>query len=305
MAGVVKQRRLMIELASAQLEGLLFEAPERERGAAAVILHPYAPLGGSMHDHMVLELFRAAAQSRAFRLVLRYNQRGVGRSSGWKNWLGGDDQRDVLDVVEWAAARLTGPEKHVAVIGYSWGSCLAAHGLSHPAVAAYVGVSVPLGGMAWVLQTKKHFGEVCRAIHVPRLLLLGDQDQFTGTAAMHTAVRENGGLLLRQDDSFQPEADAHAAASTAAGSSSSGTIGGSGSGGSGGGGGVHPGAERRELLLRIFPGDDHFWMSHGNVAAAYAVRWLEAQLLATQQQQEQQQQQAASPVQQAAAAEGG
>ena len=30
-----------------------------------------------------LQLFRAAAQSRAFRLVLRYNQRGVGRSSGW------------------------------------------------------------------------------------------------------------------------------------------------------------------------------------------------------------------------------
>lgn len=56
MAGVVKQRRLMIELASAQLEGLLFEAPERESGAAAVILHPYAPLGGSMHDHMVLEV---------------------------------------------------------------------------------------------------------------------------------------------------------------------------------------------------------------------------------------------------------
>lgn len=83
MAGVVKQQRVMLELASAQLEGLLFEAPEREAGAAAVILHPYAPLGGSMHDHMVLELFRAAAQSQAFRLVLRYNQRGVGRSSGW------------------------------------------------------------------------------------------------------------------------------------------------------------------------------------------------------------------------------
>ena len=61
---------------------------------------------------------------------------------------------------------------------YSWGSCLAAHGLSHPAVAAYVGVSPPLGGMAWVLQTKKHFAEVCRAIHLPRLLLLGDQVRF-------------------------------------------------------------------------------------------------------------------------------
>ncbi len=73
-----------------------------------------------------------------------------------------------------------------AVRRYSWGSCLAAHGLSHPAVAAYVGVSVPLGGMAWVLQTKKHFGEVCRAIHVPRLLLLGDQVRLE---VMHGWVR--------------------------------------------------------------------------------------------------------------------
>ena len=40
-------------------------------------------------------------------------------------------------------------------------------------------------------------------------------------------------------------------------------------------------------------------MSHGNVAAAYAVRWLEVQLLAAQQQQ---QQQAASPAKEAAEA---
>ena len=59
MAGVVKQQRVTIELASAQLEGLLFEAPERQAGAAAIILHPYAPLGGSMHDHMVLEVSKA------------------------------------------------------------------------------------------------------------------------------------------------------------------------------------------------------------------------------------------------------
>lgn len=31
--------------------------------------------------------------------------------------MGGDDMRDVPDVVEWAAARLLGPDKHVAVIG--------------------------------------------------------------------------------------------------------------------------------------------------------------------------------------------
>jgi hypothetical protein len=64
---------------------------------------------------------------------------------------------------------------------YSWGSCLAAYALSHPSVVAYAGVSFPLGGLSWVLQTKRHFGEVCRSSHVPRLLLLGDQ---VGAAAV-------------------------------------------------------------------------------------------------------------------------
>ena len=57
-----------------------------------------------MHDPTVVELFRAACESRAFTLVARYNARGVGRSSGQKNVLGKEDCADALDVVEWAAA---------------------------------------------------------------------------------------------------------------------------------------------------------------------------------------------------------
>lgn len=57
---------------------------------------------------------------------------------------------------------------------------MGAYALSHPSVAAYVGVSPPLGGLSWLLQARKHFGEVLRATHVPRLLLLGDQVSFCG-----------------------------------------------------------------------------------------------------------------------------
>lgn len=134
---------------------------------------------------------------------------------------GREDMADVLDVVEFAAAQLPGPDKRVAVVGcaagclwgwrrqncrasraswwtksalaplkgachpclgpapllcsYSWGSCVAAYALAHPAVAAYASASFPLGGLSWVLQTSRHFGEVARATHLPRLLVLGDQ----------------------------------------------------------------------------------------------------------------------------------
>lgn len=60
MTSPLPQQRLLIQTPTAQLEGLAFTAPHRTGGAAAVILHPYALLGGSMNDPMVKELFRCA-----------------------------------------------------------------------------------------------------------------------------------------------------------------------------------------------------------------------------------------------------
>lgn len=56
--GLVRQQRVLLETPGARLEAMVAAAPERPHGAAAVLLHPYGLLGGSMHDHMVLELFR-------------------------------------------------------------------------------------------------------------------------------------------------------------------------------------------------------------------------------------------------------
>lgn len=58
MASPIKQHRLLVETPVTKLEALAFTAPERRGGAAAVIMHPYALLGGSMNDPMVKELFR-------------------------------------------------------------------------------------------------------------------------------------------------------------------------------------------------------------------------------------------------------
>lgn len=58
MTSPLPQQRLLIQTPTAQLEGLAYTAPHRSGGAAAIILHPYAPLGGSMNDPMVKELFR-------------------------------------------------------------------------------------------------------------------------------------------------------------------------------------------------------------------------------------------------------
>lgn len=72
-----------------------------------LILHPYGRLGGSFLDPIVSELFRAAAAHPAIGTVMRYNQRGVGRSGGRRSLLGAaDDMGDALALCEYLAAQL-------------------------------------------------------------------------------------------------------------------------------------------------------------------------------------------------------
>ena len=151
-------------------------------------------------------------------------------------------------------------------------------------------VSFPLGGLSFVLQTKKHWQELCRARHLPRLLLLGRQDQHTKAATLQGVVEDAGGCLLEEDDSYQPvqqgplEAGAAAAAAAAAGAGAAGDSPGtfSGAAGSSSGSPVAPGLAavgsaplQPNLQLRFFDANDHFWMNDCSRAAEYVVGWIE------------------------------
>ena len=119
---------------------------------------------------------------------MRYNQRSVGRSKGrrlaFKNLRGQEDAGDVTSMVEFLCNQLPGPSPRVVIIGYSFGACLGAYALEDPRVAAYIGVSFPLGGLSAILQTNAGFQKVCAARKIPRLLVLGSVDQYTKVAAI-------------------------------------------------------------------------------------------------------------------------
>src|ERR1700677_446682 len=114
---------------------------DEERGAAqlpgkrlAVCLHPWARLGGNMNDpyglpsrylrtdyrltdepHRVLQaLVHPLTHYLKFH-VLRYNARGVGRSSGWKSFTGLQEGEDLRELVQYALKRL-GDVRQVAII---------------------------------------------------------------------------------------------------------------------------------------------------------------------------------------------
>ncbi len=115
----------------------------------------------SIHLHTRTPTRRAACASKRFQLILRYNQHGVGSSSGSKSITGAADCEALPHILAYALHRLHHPsddtttppsldvlntaERCLWIVGYSWGSCLAAHGLQWPCVAGYVAISPPIG----------------------------------------------------------------------------------------------------------------------------------------------------------------
>jgi alpha/beta superfamily hydrolase len=89
----------------------------------AVITHPHPLFGGDMANNVVLTAVRAlAARGRS---ALRFNFRGVGRSTG--TYGGGiDEADDVAAALAFLKSRTPGPHY---VVGYSFGAAVASRAL--------------------------------------------------------------------------------------------------------------------------------------------------------------------------------
>ncbi|KAA8910632.1 Alpha/Beta hydrolase protein [Sphaerosporella brunnea] len=109
---------------------------------AAVIAHPYGPLGGSLNDAVVQRL--AAILLRRGYIVVLFNFRGVGHSRGHTSWTGSAERKDYAAVAAWALAFLVSlagssgegeqqqqEEAHLLAAGYSYGALIAAASSVH------------------------------------------------------------------------------------------------------------------------------------------------------------------------------
>jgi len=122
-------------------DGLLERGgPGTSPRAAVVLGHPHPQYGGTMHTKTVFHAAKALARIGC--AVLRFNFRGVGRSSG--SFDGGpgeqDDFRAALDFVH---DRYPGAPLWAA--GMSFGSWIALSvGVDDPRVTTLIGISMPL-----------------------------------------------------------------------------------------------------------------------------------------------------------------
>jgi hypothetical protein len=122
-----------------------------------------------MHNKVV---FRAAkAASQAGLPALRFNFRGVGKSTGsFSDGIGECD--DVKAALDYLAARF--PAVPVCPMGFSFGAGVGLRvGVNDPRVVALVGLGVP------VASTDLDF---LRAVRKPKLIIQGTLDQFAPRA---------------------------------------------------------------------------------------------------------------------------
>ncbi|TCD63336.1 hypothetical protein EIP91_005655 [Steccherinum ochraceum] len=189
MADVRHFTHELIQLASGlKLEASLSVPPERLASSTekklAVCLHPWSWLGGRMDDP-VLQGVKKPLLERGY-YVLRYNSRGVGKSSGWPSLTGTTEAQDLLELLRWAVDTIQGV-KQVVIFGYSHGSLIASLFplLPDPIQVSHVLLSYPLGPRSWLTAFRgKHYTNTLNTLlRDPKskvLVVYGDLDEFTG-----------------------------------------------------------------------------------------------------------------------------
>lgn len=143
----------------------LIDAPAGPPRAVVVFAHPLPTQGGTMHTKVVFQGAKALARSGC--VVVRFNFRGVGRSTGeWDNGKGElDDFRAVLD---FAAAEYPGIEIWAA--GFSFGSHIATTvGSDDDRVCALIAIAPPVN--RW------DFEPVTRSAK-PKFIVHGEADEL-------------------------------------------------------------------------------------------------------------------------------
>ena len=165
------EEQVMFAVGEISLEGL-YAAPTPASQIGAVVCHPHPLHGGEMHNNIVTALIHAFQQ--AGMATLRFNFRGVGRSSGSHDQ-GNGEVEDVKAAVTYLLSRQS--VATVIVAGYSFGSMVGLRaGVADDRVHKLIGVALPMGfgDPSFLLPSSK-----------PKLLISGDNDNYCPLPALN------------------------------------------------------------------------------------------------------------------------
>jgi alpha/beta superfamily hydrolase len=146
------------------LEAVL-DAPQGAHRASVVFAHPLPTAGGTMHARAVFH--GAKALTRVGCVVLRFNFRGVGRSTGaWDEGVGElDDFRAAVDFIAGEY-----PDIEIWAAGFSFGAYVALTvGATDDRLCALIGIAPPVD---------RYDFRAVETSHKPKFIIHGEADEL-------------------------------------------------------------------------------------------------------------------------------
>lgn len=151
-----------------------------------IIAHPYGPLGGNVHNNVVMAIQRHF-EGKGY-VTACINFRGCGKSKGRTSWTAMPERDDYISVMDFLLGskeynELELPKINQLVLcGYSFGAMIAGSITPPPTLpTAYLLISLPLGVLWALATTKASFFKKQPAEGYQVLSIHGDCDQFTST----------------------------------------------------------------------------------------------------------------------------
>ncbi|HAT21395.1 MAG: dienelactone hydrolase family protein [Dehalococcoidia bacterium] len=150
---------------TSELESLLETPNQVKRPPCVILCHPHPQYGGNMFDGLINQISSYLLSNEI--ATLRFNQRGVGMSSGES----GDGTNEMIDteaVVNLISSNPKIDGSRLGIIGYSFGAWMALESsLRTNLIKSLVSIACPQNKFA-------QYGTV--QITQPKLLILGDRD---------------------------------------------------------------------------------------------------------------------------------
>jgi uncharacterized protein len=167
--------RIDVPVAHGHLEAILKERPDPF--AAVVVCHPHPQGGGTMHNNVVYRIAKALGDAGA--TVLRFNFRGVGRSTG--SYGGGiDEEEDARAALDFLEQRAPGVPLWMA--GFSFGARVGLTvGAGDARVQKLFGV-----GLALKMFDYRIFGGSPK----PKAIIQAANDEYAGRAEIEAAFAD-------------------------------------------------------------------------------------------------------------------
>eukprot|EP01095_Lingulamoeba_sp_RSL-Kostka_P000313 TRINITY_DN10477_c0_g1_i1.p1 TRINITY_DN10477_c0_g1~~TRINITY_DN10477_c0_g1_i1.p1 ORF type:complete len:257 (-),score=65.78 TRINITY_DN10477_c0_g1_i1:81-851(-) len=161
------------------LQGKLWCNEENKESEIGVLItHPHPKLGGSMDDHVVKSVFNYFTTKNEINTVIRFNFRGIGKSSGGSSWFATQEIEDVKAVYNYLMER-EGVKK-VLFVGYSFGSVViqsAPNAIQSDNILGCIAISYPYS--FWSSFLFNHHYKICKENNqLPKLFVMGDSDGF-------------------------------------------------------------------------------------------------------------------------------